>query len=244
MKPGQGFQDTINFMERIVESEWLDELAVDDDRAVRSRRDLVRLNCLIGHARIMSGLLARTRKGGSECHLVELGAGDGTFALRWTGRLPPQTRPARVTLVDRLPSISEETRQEFAERGCTVNVVQADVFDWLPGGERATVISANLFLHHFAENNLARLLDGIARSSEAFIACEPRRGSFTLAASRLVRLIGCNDVTRHDAVVSVRAGFAGTELSRLWPAGDQWAVSERRAGLFSHAFVASKVDCQ
>ena len=62
-------------MERVVESEWLDDLAVDDDRAVHSRRDLVRLNYLMSHARIMSGLLAQTGVGGSEFHLVELGAG-------------------------------------------------------------------------------------------------------------------------------------------------------------------------
>ena len=229
-------------MERVVEPEWLDELAVDDERAVRSRWDLVRLNLLMGHAQIMSGLLARTGMGGSGCHLVELGAGDGTFALSWIGRLPPQARPARVTLVDRLPSVSEATRREFAERSCAINVVQADVFDWLAGAERATVTCANLFLHHFAENNLARLLNGIANSSQAFIACEPRRAFFSLTASRLLGLIGCNSVTRHDAVVSVRAGFAKNELSRLWPAGDPWAISERRAGLFSHAFVASKSD--
>ena len=231
-------------MERVVESEWLDDLAVDDDRAVHSRRDLVRLNYLMSHARIMSGLLAQTGVGGSEFHLVELGAGDGRFALRWIGALPPQARPTRVTLVDRLPSVSDETRRGFSERGFAINVVRADVFDWLAGAERVTVISANLFLHHFDADNLAKMLDGIASSSEAFIACEPRRAFFSLSASRLLGLIGCNDVTRHDAVASVRAGFAGKELSRLWPVGDQWAISERRAGMFSHAFVASKVDCK
>jgi len=37
-----------------------------------------------------------------------------------------------------------------------------------------------------------------------------------LAASSLLGVIGCNDVTRHDAVVSVRAGLQqGTPLSRI-----------------------------
>jgi hypothetical protein len=51
-------------------------------------------------------------------------------------------------------------------------------------------------------------------------------------------LIGCNAVTRHDAAASVRAGFAGRELSALWPARPGWRLREGRAGLFSHLFVA------
>ena len=51
-----------------------------------------------------------------------------------------------------------------------------------------------------------------ARGGEAtrvFIAVEPRRSGRGLFFSRLLWLIGCNQVTRHDAPVSVRAGFAG-----------------------------------
>jgi hypothetical protein len=52
--------------------------------------------------------------------------------------------------------------------------------------------------------------------------------------------IGCNDVTRHDAVASVRAGFRDGQLSALWPAGP-WKLTERGAGLFSHLFVARRM---
>ena len=68
------------------------------------------------------------------------------------------------------------------------------------------------------------------------LATEPRRGSFPLAATRLLWAIGANDVTLHDAAASVRAGFAGKELSALWPAGQGKPLEERRGGLFSHVF--------
>jgi hypothetical protein len=55
-------------------------------------------------------------------------------------------------------------------------------------------------------------------------------------------MIGCNDVTRHDAIVSVRAGFKNRELSELWPAGGAWILHEHAYGLFSHYFVARRVD--
>ena len=108
-----------------------------------------------------------------------------------------------------------------------------------PSVEGSVVIS-NLFLHHFEEARLAELLRGIARVARVFVALEPRRSRWALAASRNLWAIGCNGVTRHDAPVSVRAGFAGDELSRLWPADGEWQLAERRAGWFSHLIVAKR----
>jgi hypothetical protein len=45
-------------------------------------------------------------------------------------------------------------------------------------------------------------------------------------------------VTRHDAVVSVRAGFRDDELTAIWPRDARWRIEERGRGLFSHAFTA------
>jgi hypothetical protein len=102
------------------------------------------------------------------------------------------------------------------------------------------IIIANLFLHHFKEAQLTEMLGGIARVASVFIALEPRRSRWALAASKQLWAIGCNHVTRHDAPASVRAGFAGKELSRLWPANRHWHLEERSVGWFSHAFIARR----
>jgi hypothetical protein len=46
-------------------------------------------------------------------------------------------------------------------------------------------------------------------------------------------------VTRHDAVASVHAGFAGRELSRLWP-GEGWRLWEGLTLPFTHVFSARR----
>jgi hypothetical protein len=107
-------------------------------------------------------------------------------------------------------------------------------------GKSLDAIVANLFLHHLDSGSLRRLLALAAVRAPLFIACEPRRSAPALWASRLVGLIGCNDVTRHDAVISVRAGFAGRELSALWPADGGWFLIEKAAPPFSHVFVARR----
>ena len=102
------------------------------------------------------------------------------------------------------------------------------------------IVIANLFLHHFSADQLTGLFGALADRASLFVALEPRRGAWPLFGSRLLGLIGCNAVTRHDARVSVRAGFAATELSSLWPPSADWELSERSAGLFSHVFVARR----
>ena len=102
------------------------------------------------------------------------------------------------------------------------------------------VMLANLFLHHFKDEPLRALLQLAADRTALFLACEPRRSPLALAASCMLGCIGCNAVTRCDAVASVHAGFEGAELSALWPTQNGWRLSERNAGMFSHCFVARR----
>jgi hypothetical protein len=232
-------------MRRVVEPELLDELPPADERAVGSRADLRRLNFLLGHADILSHSLCRhfaeTSFRSRTFRLVELGAGDGTFLLRMARRAAARGLTAEVVLLDRQDIVAAETRRAFAALHWPVVSATTDVFAWLeqstPGVE---VMCANLFLHHFPDKLLSALLRLAAAKTNLFIACEPRRAPLALAAARLLGLIGCNSVTRHDAVLSVRAGFLGRELSALWPADHNWQLGERPSGLFSHCFMAQR----
>jgi hypothetical protein len=231
-------------MKREVKRELLDELPAGDRRAIRSRRDLQKVNAWMGHAHIMVRALAGAFTDRSPRSIVELGAGDGTLLLRLAKKMAPRWSPLRVVLVDRQRLLSPRTKAEFKALSWHVESVEMDVFDWLlrPRPEPGDVTIANLFLHHFPEDDLRRLLRHAAQQTGFFLACEPHRVNFSLCATALLRLIGCNDVSRHDAKLSVRAGFAENELSALWPAGEGWRLMERQAGLFSHCFMAQRTN--
>ena len=175
--------------------------------------------------------------------IVELGAGDGTFMLRIARSFSRDWKSVEVILVDCKDAITNETRAGFKALGWQVESVAADVFDWLkqPDGQPADIMVANLFLHQFAELQLAKLLDLAAKRTKLFAACEPRRAAIPFALSRMVGLIGCNAVTQHDAPLSVRAGFAGQELSALWPNQAHWRLQERSAHFFSQTFLAQQI---
>lgn len=224
--------------QRALEPEWLDTLPPEDPRALRSRRDLRRVNAWMGQSRILLRLLGLSMGEWRPRSIIELGSGDGAFMLRLARALSPRWPGVRVTLVDRQEVVAPATVGAIESLGWLVRVVTADVFDALEATEGGSdAIVANLFLHHFSDTALQRLLALAAELAPRFVACEPRRSTVALTASRLLWAIGCNSVTRHDAVVSVRAGFTGRELSRLWPK-QAWTLQEHGTGLFTHSFVA------
>ena len=229
---------------RVVEPEWLDHLPAGDPRAIRSRGDLRRINRLMATTTLLSKALDPLLAGRESAHVVELGAGDGIVLLRLASARATRWPPVRLGLLDMQPVVPPAVLKRYRALGWTPEIIQADVFDWLADANGtsvatdAPIIVANLFLHHFDGQRLAELMQGIASRASAFVCLEPRRSSMALLGSRLLGAIGCNDVTRHDAVISVRAGFRNGELSALWPSGSGWALQEGAAGLFSHGFVA------
>ena len=227
---------------RKVEPELLDSLPSTDPRAIRSRRDLRRVNACMGNAPIMERTLEGRRSVRPLRRLVDLGAGDGSFLLGLAKRLAPEWPAAEVILIDRHDLVANEALEAFALLGWRASAICVDAFDWLEGDAPGEIdlIVANLFLHHFSGSALQTILHQIARRTHTFVSCDPRRSVAATAGARLLWLLGCNAVTRHDAVVSVRAGFRGHELSGLWPDEPGWQLTERPAGIFGHCFLAER----
>lgn len=232
---------------RQVLPETLDHLDAQDPAAIRSRLDLRRIHRWMGTratvTRAWQGLLPAAQPAGP-LRLLELGAGDGSLMLAVARRLAPAWPDVELTLMDRQPVVDRATLAAYARLGWRVSHCTCDALDWAADAGTAAAAPrwdlaiANLFLHHFEGAHLRSLLAAIAARADRVIAVEPRRTGLALWASRAVGLIGANAVTRADAVLSVRAGFRGRELSVAWPgATSGWQLAEARAGLFSHCLV-------
>jgi hypothetical protein len=241
-------------MPRKVGVEMLDGLAATDPAAERSRRDLRRVHRAMGTRSILLRALQQLtppRPNATPFRVLELGAGDGSLMLGVARALAPGWPRVELTLLDRQALVGGATIAGYAAVGWTADATVMDVLDWASasigtrlhdnGTARWDLIIANLFLHHFEDAQLAALLDAVAASTDRFLACEPRRHWVALAGSHLIGAIGANAVTRTDAVLSVRAGFFGNELTALWAThGGEWRVHEYAAGPFSHCFRAER----
>lgn len=245
-------------LQRTVVPEELDHLQPDDPAAIRSRGDLRRVHRAMGTCgvltRELNAAVGHRSVGRLPLRVLELGAGDGTLMLRVARALKPRWPAVHLTLLDQVDLLHPKTHAAYAATGWSAAPLTMDALEWArqqnaqgtPGRDERPVwdvVVANLFLHHFEGENLQMLLAAVSRCSRVFVACEPRRSGFALAASHWIGALGAGSVTRADAVTSVRAGFCGSELSALWaPVSAGWVLAERPAGLFSHCFRAERVE--
>ncbi len=183
-------------MRRTLEAEILDSLAPDHPAALHNRRDLRLTNQLMGNHRWMVRTARRLIRPGERA--LEIGAG--------TGELGRQLNAAGVA-TDALDLWPEPTGWPT---GCAWH--RADLREFA-GYAAYDVVLGNLIFHQFPEKELAVLGRLLTPTARVIIACEPVRRRFSQALFAAgAALLGANYVSRHDARVSIAAGFTGDEL--------------------------------
>lgn len=214
---------------RKIGREKLDGLPPSHPHSLASRRDLHRINQLLGtrswFGRVLPDLV------GSSGRILELGAGEGMLS----GFL--RQRPDQASLwqwhtldIQAVPSrINEGLRWHEAD------LLQFDEY------HSYEVVFGNFILHQFQNNELQSLGERLQDGPKALIFQEPWRRSAFYWGSLLLTLF-MNPVTRHDARVSVRAGFQGEELVGLLGLHPKaWKVMVEYSLLGSYRMVALRI---
>lgn len=201
-------------MPRRLTPELLDSLSADSPEARHSRRDLVRVNRIMGnHVWFARALDAHRRPGET---VLEIGAGDGALA--------------RLLSADALDLAPAPPDWPAASRWHRADLREFATWRDYP------IVLGNLILHHFTDAELARLGALLRRHARVLIFNEPRRARRFLWLWRVAApLGGANNVTRHDGRVSIEAGFAGNELPSLLgldPAQWQWRIETSPLGAY------------
>lgn len=194
-------------MKRVLTPEILDSLQADDPGAMRSRRDLLRVNAFMGNIRWIIEHLSE-----HPSIISELGAGDGAFIHRLSHEHPE----AEVWAYDLQPKPAY-----IAKR---IQWVEGDLLKQ-PAAGQGGVLIANLILHHFTDEQL-KDLGAFVRGFDVLIINEPRRSRLPLRLSKLATPF-VNDITRHDMRVSIEAGFIEGEMPELLGlSADQFDIHE------------------
>ena len=227
---------------RVLTPELLDSLPPDDPAAHASRRDLQRLHPILGQIRLWHGWFRQNFPHRPPASLADLGTGDGSLLATVLLRsFPKGGHGARIFFVDRQPVVPESTLAHLRRCNWLPTVVTAEVLDWIEEGSPADTCLTNLFLHHLKEAQITRLFSALAAKVTLFAAAEPRRTRLARCGAAALGLLGCHAVTRHDARVSVEAGFTAQELGALWPSRSGWVLQENPVGPFTHFFSAAKI---
>jgi hypothetical protein len=212
-------------MNRACEPELLDSLPHDHPDAVHNRRDLRLINRIMRNRAWFERALPPLLHPGER--VLEVGAGMGEMALGLN------SRGIAVDGLDLWPRPSAWP----ADREW--HVADLRTFE---GYGAYTAVIGNLIFHQFNEAELAQLGARIRRTARVVIACEPRRSALLQTMMAVAApLLGANHVTRHDAHVSIAAGFRGDELAAaLGMTAAQWDITRTVTAFGASRMVARR----
>jgi len=204
---------------RIYVEEMLDSGIGTDDDVARNLLDLRRINRFLGGTRVVLDALSSSLSGSSPLDtlsLLDVGTGSADIpgaVAGWCRARGVNPLIVALDLSERNLRVSR-TRLGISEQ---VELIQADSLK-LPFVARSfDFVTASLFLHHFEDEDVVRLLGDFARvARRAVIVNDLVRNLVPYYFSRVTGpILATSFLTRNDGPVSVLRGFTANELQRL-----------------------------
>jgi ubiquinone/menaquinone biosynthesis C-methylase UbiE len=204
---------------RIYEEEMLDAGEGTDDDVARSLGDLRRINRFLGGKRVILDAIADIVDRQSEVReisLLDVGTGSADIPSAVSDFLKSHHIKPRIAAVDLSERHIRLARSRF-DVSSEVEFVRADSLA-LPFADKSfDFVTASLFLHHFRDQDVVRLLADFRRiAKRAVIINDLIRNRvpyyFTLITGPF---LAASFLTRNDAPVSILRGFTRVEMSTL-----------------------------
>ena len=203
--------------ERTTTLELMDDRSIGGEELAEALRQLRVINAvLLGDLPTLEGVNRLWQRAGrpKALTLLDVGAGSGDLnrtLLRWA-----RGRGVRLTIL--LVDIHPETCAAAARywRGTAqVHVVCSDILRLAL--RCADIVTASLFTHHFADDELPIVLGALAQAARyGVVINDLHRHRMAYAAILLAtRLMSRNRMIRNDAPLSVQRAFVASDLERL-----------------------------
>lgn len=201
----------VGLQRRSYQRELIDDPVGDPHDLARMHDELGVINRWLGGTASSLGELDR-RLGRPPRSLLDLGAGGLDLPRALLGR----GRPERIVAVDLGRGSCRDARRRIRDED-PIHVVCADGFRLPLPDHSVEVAHAALFLHHFREAEVVRLLTEMARvATRGVLINDLHRHPLALGGIRLLTgVFSRSHLIRHDAPLSVRRGFRREELRHL-----------------------------
>ncbi len=192
---------------RTYDREIMDDFSITDERIVHALDELRTINIALGgNSTSRAGMRMLMRADEAPLTVLDVGAGGSdTVRMRRNG-----ARALRIISTD----LNTGVCRYIKERDPADEVVCGNAFA-LPFAERSVdIVHVSLFLHHFTEDEIHRLLTSfLAIARTGVVVNDLRRSWFALAGIwMLTRLFSHSAMVKHDAPLSVRRGFVRSDM--------------------------------
>ncbi len=201
----------------------MDDPNVDESALRHSLRYIRGVNRALGGQKALLSHLRRWSKGwatGEAVTLLDIATGSADLpvaAVRWSER---EGIDLRVTGVDNHPktlAVAREQVERHPELGERIELIEGDALGLVErfGPRSFDYVHAGLFLHHLSDIRVQTMLRIMERLARRGVIWNDLIRSPVARAGIYVLTIGRSRIIRHDARVSVAAGFTRSEAMKL-----------------------------
>jgi SAM-dependent methyltransferase len=207
----------MDLSQRCHDPELMDDTGITGPQVGRALREIGAVNRLLGGASTsLAGLKPFLNGRRERVRLLDVGTGGADIPVaiaRWCRRRRIPIQIVAVDLGRDACRFARALTRDYPE----IEICQADVLA-LPHPPRSFHLAhCAMFLHHFTQNEIARILRGLAGLvREGIVVNDLHRHAFAYHSIRiLTRLFSQSRLVRYDAPLSVRRGFRAADLEDL-----------------------------
>ena len=196
----------------------MDNPACDRELLLKTVRQFEGINRLLSASRrlIKKHLVSHMQPGTDRPYtLLDIGAGGGDIACWLADYCEKREINISITCLDNDPRIAEFARQNISGRR-NVEVLEASVFD-LPESGQYDFIFSNHFLHHFAKEDILRIINRLLPATRTTLLMNDLlRSKLSYLGYRLfAALFLRSSFAAWDGALSIRRGFLPSEAEEL-----------------------------
>lgn len=204
---------------RATGAEIMDNLQISGPDLRQALSELDGINYLLGGnyvtLRAMIQVCGKLSRNG-EYHIADLGCGSGDMLRRIRRFLEKRKLHATLTGFDANPNVIDFAIAHTPEH-CRIIYKAENIFSREFGSHRFDVVAANLFFHHFTDQELIQFFRSLrAQVSTAMVINDIHRHWLAFYSIELLtRIFSRSAMVKHDAPVSVKKAFKRSELENI-----------------------------
>jgi len=194
-------------MKRSYQAEMMDDFSIRDERIDTALKELKIINKFLGGiSTTKTALKYFVDSGKEEVKVIDVGSGSSDILIAAKNKF------SQLKII----SVDKNLRALIGSDN-SLEKINSDAFELPFKTNSCDIVHVSLFLHHFNENEIQKLLKEFLRISKKGIICNDLQRSYlALAGIKILTLIfSKSKMVKNDAPLSVKRGFTKSELKNL-----------------------------
>lgn len=219
----------LNFNERATENEFLDQKEIDVNELIKNLNEFVTLNKYLGTKNDLLKALDKIYPkykeyvSNKKISILDLGCGAGDLLIAMNDWANKKNINIDLIGIDNNQTIVDFAKQniermENAEKYKNISIKNMDIISFLQEINNVDIVCLNNVLHHFKDEQIIELLQGLSiKTNLAIIINDLRREPIAYYGIKwIAKLCNMSTLAQNDGPLSVRKSFREEDFRRYF----------------------------